>query len=58
MSFVRYGQDLDLLYELYGAVEGDLPRAVSIIRELDGVKGDPKDFLRMRIEQEGGGRGT
>jgi predicted aminopeptidase len=49
MSFVRYGQDLDLFYELHRSTGGDLARTVAVVKELADVKTDPKAFLRERI---------
>jgi len=52
MSFVRYGQDLDLFYELHRSLGSDLSRTVAVIKELEDVKTDPKAFLRTRIREQ------
>jgi len=49
LSFVRYSQDLDIFYKLYEARGGDLKATVETLKQVEKVKGSPKEYLQRLV---------
>ena len=47
--YMTYTEDLDVFYELFESYDRDLRATIYALRELEGIRGDPKEHLRDRL---------